>query len=248
MCIIFIFHLKKISIICKPLFNVLFYHQKKIKMKKLMILTIALLSIIGCSKNEVEDENSLSPLANEVLKQSDFATMKQAYQTLSIVEKATIWETKFQTILKNDKQNLSKNQYDIIVLINNFLISSTFKEIRLNPEIGEKFLTDNLPYFEKYFTKVELYMLLQSPYFDETFSVKKSNLYADKLAKTEYTNAINTDPNYAPPENSCECRYNLGCPGSGNDCNTKSKCSGTRDGCGIFGTSECIGRCTLSPA
>ena len=92
-------------------------------------------------------------------------------------------------------------------------------------------------------------MLLQSPYFDETFSIKKSILYAEKLSKTEYNNAININENNLVPVNDCECKYDLGCPGSGNTCELdKGKCSHTRDGCGIFGTSSCTGRCYLSPA
>lgn len=151
-----------------------------------MLFTIVAFAILSCSKNETKVTPALSPLATEVLKQSDFTSMRQAYQLLSLDEKGNIWTAKLQTVLKNDKENLSKEQYDVIIFINNFLRESTFKKIRQNPEIGEKFLKENLPYFQKYFSKVELYMLLQSPYFEENFSIKQSVLYAERLSRTEY--------------------------------------------------------------
>ncbi len=217
-------------------------------MKKLMFLAITVLLLISCSKKDDLQNAALSPLATEVLKQSDFTSMRQAYQLLAIDEKKILWVEKFKTVLKNDKQNLTKEQYGIIIFINNFLNETTFEKIKQNPEIGEKFLSENLENFQIHFSKVELYMLLQSPYFDESFSVKKSKFYADELSKTEYSNAINIEPNNFAP-NPCECKYDLGCPGGGNDCITgRGGCSETRDGCGIFGTSSCTGRCELSPA
>ena len=70
------------------------------KMKKLMFLSIVLFSIYSCAKNEVQEDEFLTPVAKEVLKQSDFTSMRQAYQILSIEEKGSIWEAKFRIVLK----------------------------------------------------------------------------------------------------------------------------------------------------
>jgi hypothetical protein len=222
---------------------------KKNIMKKLILLAIVVFSIISCTKNEASLNGNLTQLTKEVLKQNDFATMQQAYQMLTNEEKKDLWEAKLETVLKNDKQNLSRDQYNIIVSINKFLIKNTLNELIRNPKIGEQFLVDNLSFYQKHFTKVELYMLLQSPYFDENFSIKNSILYAEKLANSKYNNALNGNSNLVEPPNNCECKYDLGCPGWNNTCEKdKGKCIHTTTGCGIFGTSECSGRCYLSPA
>ena len=178
-----------------------------------MFLTIIVFTLISCSKKDDLQNNALTPLANEVLKQSDFTSMRQSYQFLTIGEKKELWVEKFKTVLKNDKQNLTQEQYGIIIAINNFLNQTTFEKIKQTPEIGEKFLSENIENFQKYFSKIELYMLLQCPYFDKSFSIKHARFYADKLAKTEYSDAINIETNNITP-NPCECKYDLGCPGN----------------------------------
>ena len=43
---------------------------------------------------------------------------------------------------------------------------------------------------------------------------------------------------------SCECSYNIACPGAGNNCE-KDNCN-KKSGCGFFGHASCTGRCSNS--
>lgn len=90
-------------------------------------------------------------------------------------------------------------------------------------------------------------MLLQSPYFEDNYSILNAEKYAKRLNDQQYKNIENL--NNAVPVENCECYYSLSCPGQSNSCeDDKGKCSHTRDGCGIFGTAHCTGRCSFSPA
>ena len=166
---------------------------------------------------------------------------------LSNKEKEALWKTKYAIILKNDEGKLSPEQSLLIKKLQTFLITNGMDKIFSDSKIGENFINVNLTAFERAFTKSQQFFLVERPYFNNDFSIVGTNDLTIKSIR-KATNEINIVESMEDTEDElglaakCTCRYNLGCPGSGNNCNTTDECT-KAGGCGLFGGSSCIGRC-----
>ncbi|MEN9549763.1 MAG: hypothetical protein RIR12_2354 [Bacteroidota bacterium] len=92
------------------------------------------------------------------------------------------------------------------------------------PEIGEELLANNLTNWEKHFSKPQLYILIENPYYTENFSI---------------FNNLNLLPSGGTTN--CTCRYNISC-GLLGYCDGDAKCTEIHS-CGMFGGSACTGLC-----
>jgi hypothetical protein len=210
-------------------------------MKKVFCLFYLGVILFGCAKPGFSEYDNFSGLTKEMLSKTDFASLNQAYQFLSLNEEAALWDTKFNAILKNDEGKLTAEQYNDVKFIYDFIKSTGYNKIKSDPAIGEAFVDENIARFESHFTKVQLYMLIQCPYYEENFSLTLANQYAEKLA-------FYVIPGDDGPVSNCECRYDISCPGWNNDCEEgKGNCTQVAE-CGLLGHSRCKGRCSLSPA
>ncbi len=226
-------------------------------MKSLFVMTsIAFLMMFSsCTKKvelDVQAVEALSLLSQEVLNETSVPEMKQAYLMLSNKEKEALWKTKYATILKNDEGKLSSEQSLLIKKLQTFLITNGMDKIFSDSKIGEKFINVNLTAFERAFTKSQQFFLVECPYFSNDFSIVGTNDLTIKsiLQTRKATNEINR-AGFSDEEEEvddlgltakCTCRYNLGCPGSGNNCDTNTDCT-KAGGCGLFSGSSCLGRC-----
>ena len=210
----------------------------------LFFFCIVILS--SCQKNKGSTvNNELSPVTLEVLKSSTIIGMRQAYKLLSIDEKETLWKEKLSLILENDGRKLSLKQISIIKEVQSLLLKNGMKKLHDNPAIGERFIKSRLDSYKQYFSEAELFMLIECPYFNSTFSIFDSKYQVSRLNNNERLQlGGTTDPTYVSPPPDCTCYYSISCTGSGNSCEEKKdKCVKVAE-CGLFGTSNCTGRCT----
>lgn len=220
-------------------------------MKPLYILFFVML-LGSCSKDESQfiKENiafpELSKSANEVLSMQTIGEMKKSFSLLESTDKEAIWKIKYLSILNEKNSILNKYQKDIVEKLYNFLTKNGYEKIKNNPIIGQEFLNQNIKYFEKYFSKEQLYMLIELPYYNNEFSITKSLDYLSLLRSNEMKiksfNLVPNDETLPAPD--CGCYYSLSCWGLANYCETgKNGCSKISE-CGLFGTSNCTGMCT----
>jgi hypothetical protein len=108
---------------------------------------------------------------------------------------------------------------------------------------GEIFMKTNLPYFEKHFTKDQLYLLIECSYFNENFSIFKSMNYLSKIDERINSALLSIKFSNRLPTAICACYYSIYCyvNSGGRSCNDGGCTSGS--GCGITGTSNCTGMC-----
>jgi hypothetical protein len=202
-------------------------------MKKISGLIVAIILLISCSKEAAQNSDTelLNDNIKSVISQSTISTLKQSQSLLTSEERQNLWSVKFQSILKNDAQQLSKEQKNIVIMVKEFLEKNNIAGLLKNPYIGDDFLSTNMTYFEKNFTKQQLYMLIELPYFADNFSIFKSEEYLKNLR------IVPIDGDAAD----CECRYSISC-GWGSYCIDNDKCTQVAS-CGIAGTSRCTGEC-----
>jgi len=181
----------------------------------------------------------MSNAAQGVMASKSLLELRQSYALLNTEDKESIWNQKFNAILVNDKNKLTAKQYEIVVMIRDFVNSKTIQKLIDNPKDGEVFVKSNLEYFYKHFTPQELYLLIECPYYCSEFSIFKSNEYLNRLINAEYLAKT------APPfTTNCSCYYTIYCQathgGTGScidgGCNKVSEC-------GLLGTSNCSGSC-----
>ena len=215
------------------------------KQSVIYLLILSVLFGSACQKNETRSENTnLSPIAKEVIQSPTIIGMRQSYALLSIDEKQSLWLEKFSTILKNDEGKLSPSQLSIVQEIQSFLVDNGMKKIQQSPAIGELFIKSRLDTYRKHFSEAELFMLIECPYFNSNFSVSDSKnviVALNNNIKRNISGPIAANE-IAPPD--CTCYYSISCSGSGNSCEAgKDKCVKITE-CGLFGSSNCTGRCT----
>lgn len=207
-------------------------------MKKILISGVLFLSVIlfvSCAKQSSNPFQNLSELTKEVISKPTLQEMKQGQGLLSAQEREELWSVKLNYILNNETAQLSKEQRAIVLKIKNVLDHYGMKMLLKKPEIGIKFLDENLPYFSKYFNKEQLNILLESPYLNtrmniSTFTIRNMSVIA-----------------FSEEGGVCSCIYDLGCPGPNNTCdNTGCSPNSSVEQCGLFGTSTCKRRCTGS--
>lgn len=209
-----------------------------------IILFTGLLTIIGfasCQKNSLEktdDTINLSNAAKQSINSESLVAVKQSYSLLDVEDKQVLWDTKWETILKNDADRLTLEQSKIILLIKNFVDKKTIKELMIDPTEGELFIKNNMSYFEKHFTKSQLYLLIECSYFCNNFSIFESINYLTKIDPRQ-SNGTNGK---AIAGGNCECYYSISCSLGLGTC-TDGNCTKIVD-CGLTGTSNCTGKCT----
>jgi hypothetical protein len=197
-----------------------------------LVLTFCTFMIVSCKKEKqgANKLDKLSSLTKELIALPSLQQMKEAQSLLSYTERQELWETKLSIILENGDRDLTKEQKKIINTLKAVLNNNGFEKMIKNPSIGEEFLNKNLSYFERNFTKEQLYILVESPFISQNYSLTKPGITPNLV-----------DPD-GPPL-SCTCLYNLGCPGFNNDCETSGATCTRVVNCGLFSTSNCKGRC-----
>lgn len=201
-------------------------------MKKIIPALLFAILLIGCTKQS-EDVSQLSSLTKEVITQESVASMQQSYMLLSNAEKEDLWRTKLKAILVNDAATLTTNQASIVQQILSLLNTHGMEYLRANPQVGETLIDNNLAYFETQFTKEQLNMLIECPYYEANFSIFKAAEYFSKIVVPI------DDPEGG---SKCKCRYNISCGVLTGYCNWSAPCTIVYT-CGLFGTSSCKGLC-----
>lgn len=207
-------------------------------MKKNIVLlfsvVLSTLIMIGCQKEKsiINETKTLTHATRQAINSGSLTAIKQSYSLLTNEEKQTLWDTKWNTILKIDANQLTSEQLKIVMMIKTFVDSITIESLYKNPIPGETFIKSNLSYFEKHFSKAQLYLLIECSYFCDDFSLLKSMEYLNPFLPFSYGSG------------NCECYYTLYCDlggGGGGTC-VWGECSKII-GCGLTGTSNCKGRC-----
>lgn len=201
-------------------------------------LTILLL-LLACKKEINSPIDNLSPLTKEVLAKTSLLELKQGQSLLSYEEREILWKTKLDFILSNKNENFTSDQRKIVVMLKEFLDKTGIKKMAQTHSISAEFMNSYLPYFEKHFSKEQLNILIESPYFKQnmlisTFTEKDMQALESPTSQTMRVAAVAH----------CTCNYDLGCSGAGNDCAVKG-CTTDSDleSCGLFGMEDCKKRC-----
>lgn len=197
-------------------------------MKKLifgLIASIALFNLISCSDNNEIEETSSNKRISQVLNEKNYATQKIMYSLLNEEEKFKIWSDKIDNILQ--KNNLTKEQSDLIYELKNNLSLNLFKDGERNDE-REIFKT----IFVKNFLKKTVNV------FTEDFIVDNFYYLSENSARTVFANADDL------PDCTCNIGSMWSCSGSF-ECKETNKCADTASGCGFLTFFECTGRCFL---
>jgi hypothetical protein len=229
------------------------------KQSKVILLILVFLSsslfFVCCSKNTISEQSDIenfSAATKQVLNSKTLLELKQSYSLLSNDEKQILWATKLDAILRNSGAKLSVDQRNIINSLKTFVDKKTFEKLSKDPTAGELFIAKNLPYFEKHFSKPELYLLIECPYFCNSFSIEKSMDYLSVIDKKQVapelenkTSSIDElEPIDGDGGSKCTCYYSIYCQiggGGGGTCNTGG-CAKIKE-CGLFGNSNCTGSC-----
>jgi hypothetical protein len=212
------------------------------------IFVLPILIISSCSKtNSINQDFDYTSNLSEATKQSissgTITGIKQSYGLLINDEKQMLWDTKWNAILRNDKDKLTKEQTNIITMIKGFVGNKTIAALMKDPSDGEKFIKNNLAYFEKHFTTTQLYLLIECSYFCNDFSIFKAENYIISIDERYIVNDIT--PTYVAG-GKCTCYYSIYCSvggGGGGSCDTEATCTKNAN-CGLTGTSNCTGKCS----
>lgn len=204
-------------------------------MKKVLSVILIVILSISCKKveNKIPNFEKIDKNTEIVLSQKTVSSMKQTYSLLSIKEKEILWLEKLNAVLKNDRQQLTRNQADLIIELKQLLVTNGMELLVKNPILGEDFLDKNIKNFERNFTKKQIYILIEFPYYVKNFSIFNSDSYLAHMDEELGDDGTGS--------NKCDCRYDLGCPGS-SYCNWNDNCIGIWE-CGVFGGSRCRGNC-----
>ena len=191
-----------------------------------LIASLALFNLISCSDNNEIEETSSNKRISQVLNEKNYATQKIMYSLLNEEEKFKIWSYKIDNILQ--KNNLTKEQSDLIYELKNNLSLNLFKDGERNDE-REIFKT----IFVKNFLKKTINV------FNEDFIVSNFYYITENSSKVAGGGEFGDLP---------DCTCNIGsmwsCSGSF-ECKETNKCADTTSGCGFLTFFECTGRCFL---
>lgn len=207
--------------------------------------------LFSCSKKDVKPIDELSDLTKEVLKKETFQEMKQGQAMLSPQERDILWKTKLDMILSNKREHFTAEQRSIVLELKAFLNAYGMARLLSNPEIGNSFLDEKLPYYSEHFNKEQLNILMESPYLNEGLLISEINwdwmkaFTSPKTTTARNEGSAETMLVAAIETGSCTCIYDMGCPGPGNNCeNTGCTVNNSYEMCGLFGTSSCKKRCS----
>jgi hypothetical protein len=214
-----------------------FMGEKISNMKKLALGLFLATLFTGCAKQKGE----ITDLTKEVMEQKSIPAMRQAYGFLSVTEKSTLWLTKLDAVLNNDAGKLTAIQREIVLEIKGMLEKHGMAELIKDGSIGESFLSSKLNGYRKHFTNQQLYLLIENPYYKEGFSIFQADNYLSRVSLSESDEELPDDPGGGGSGTNCTCYYNISC-GLGGYCDWKVSCTQVAQ-CGLFGTSNCKGKC-----
>ena len=144
-------------------------------------------------------------------------------------EKFKIWDDKIDNIL--EKNDITKEQSDLIYELKSRLSINLFKDIKSNDE-KEIFKT----IFLKNFLKKSINVFSEDFIYDNFYSIS-SNI--------NYIAAPGEPDEGELPGCTCNRGSIWSCVGASFECKSTNKCSDTTTGCGFFTMFECNGRCFL---
>jgi hypothetical protein len=200
-------------------------------MKKSFLAIMLLAAIFGCSKSNVHSAPELNDNILSVTNQKSTSTMRMSQTMLTGAEKKILWTAKYDAIIKNDKNKLTEKQFEIVIKLKNFLKTYDFDNQSVFKKIGEDFANSNMKEFEKNFTPRQLFVLIELPVFNENFSIFNSEIYLDSLE----------DDEYGEEAKKCNCYWSISCFPSA--CHTSGATCTKITACGLWGDSNCTGRC-----
>lgn len=205
-------------------------------LRVLLPIIIVLSFVVACQKEKgiIDETATLTHATRQAINAGSLTAIKQSYSLLTNEEKQTLWDTKWNTILKNDANKLTSEQLKIVVMIKTFVDSITIERLYKNPTPGEIFIKGNLSYFEEHFSKAQLYLLIECPYFYNDFSLQSIVLPQPIDPREEGGNSGSL----------CTCYYSIYCQtvGGGGTCQSGGCITGSPN-CGLTGTSNCVGLC-----
>ena len=204
-------------------------------------LFAAAIFLSACNKTEMETgtpETELSDLTKEVISQPTIMQIRQGYALLSSKEKESLWKLKYKTILKNDSKSMTEDQLKIVKSLRDFLQKNSIAKLKAAPTLSENFIKSSMPYFQKHFTSEQLFLLIESAYFSDDFSIFNAASYLTKLTASK--KSTSTGKRIDGGGGNCTCYYSISCTGS--TCNDGTCTRGPAE-CGLFGTSNCTGTC-----
>lgn len=217
-------------------------------LKSSILTTLFFLCSCSQKKEIISIFENLTPLTKEVIEKSTLEEMRQGMAMLSIEERSILWKTKLNFILSNPRERFSLEQRNIVLMLKSFLDIHGMEKLMKNSELGRNFLSKNLAYFGKHFSKEQLNILIESPYFPEDLLISKVDLkmihglISVRNQNKEKSTSLNS---LRVEQGSCTCIYDLGCPGPYNYCeNTGCVVNNNYEMCGLFGTSSCEKRCS----
>ncbi len=223
-------------------------------LKASCLFLIMIISLIRCTKDNGNPENQFPELSlgtNKAINTENLTALKQSVSLLTNDEKYNLWQIKLSAILENDRAKLTSDQKNIIIEVKSLLDNYNFEALKQNPEIGDNFIKSNINRFEKHFDNVQLYMLIECPFFCKNFSLFKSKEYLSKIDPVTISSSIYEedapgDGGGGPSLSNCYCKYSIYCssspqPSGGRVC-VDGSCN-TVSGCGLFGSSSCTGKC-----
>lgn len=193
-----------------------------------LIASLALFNLVSCSDNNDIEEVSNNKRISQVLNEKNYATQKIMYSLLNEEEKFKIWNDKIDNILL--KNNLTKEQSDLIYELKNNLSLNLFKDKEINDE-REIFKT----IFVKNFLKKTIGVFTEEFIVDNFYNVS---------SRIEYIADPGDPDNGELPGCTCNRGSMWSCSGSF-ECKSTNKCSDTTSGCGFLTMFECNGRCFL---
>jgi hypothetical protein len=112
----------------------------------------------------------LSPPIKAVLSQPTIGAMQQAYNKLTDADKYSLWEQKYATILKNDKDRFTGEQQNIVLEFQIYLTSGIIQKMKTDPKAADS-IEKRMKIFEKSYSSKQLFFLSECPYFTDTFSI-----------------------------------------------------------------------------
>lgn len=216
---------------------------------KFFMLVIGGCMIMSCKKSDtspIDQKINLDAATRQVLASKSTNELRQAYSLLNDSEKQLLWEAKLNAILINDGSKLTLDQRSIVISLIDVLAKKTIAGLIKNPTEGDTYLKANLANFQKKINVSQLYMLIESPFFCDNFSIFQTEMYLNNLEKRNVP-PLQVRVNLVDPGGSnCTCRYDLWCKRDPlyTTCDTNNNTCTTVSTCGVFGTSDCLGTCS----
>ena len=211
----------------------------------LFILNFILFSVSCTKQSEVQDPiTQLDEETKQAIHIGNTAEIKQAYVLLNPNQKQRLWEVKLAAILKNDEKRLTFNQKSIILSLQGVLLNTRIENLIINSKWADSLIKTNMNFYKQNFDVYQLFLLIECPYFCESFSIFNAKSYFDVIDenKNKYSDIMIKPLVAFNPD--CNCKYDIYCSRQGDKTVCMDGDQNCREvtGCGLFGTSNCTGR------